>query len=77
MAMTPQEIFEYKRRWMQVSDYSVIVNEDLDFDGKRWCKAYLKQHQWNFIRFASIYEHTFCFEHEGDKHRFEEFLKRK
>lgn len=73
--MTPQEIFEYKHRWMKANSFDVEVNEDFDFDGKEWCKANLQQHQWNFIRFSDVYSHMFCFEHEDDMERFEEFYK--
>lgn len=75
--MTPIEIFEYKNKWMRTSPFCVKTHEDFDSDGKQWCRSNLKQHQWNFIHYTDVYEHTFCFEHEDDKNRFEEFLKRK
>lgn len=75
--MTPLEIFEYKRRWMQTTDFSVEVNEDFDFTGKHWCKENLEQHQWHFIRFSDMYAHMFCFERQEDMDRFEKFYEGK
>jgi hypothetical protein len=70
--MTPQEIHEYKNRWMSNSSFSVAVNEDHDFDGKQWCKSNLKQHQWHFLKYTDMYEHTFCFEAEEDMNKFKQ-----
>lgn len=75
--MTPVEIFEYKNIWMRANPFCIKTHEDFALHGKRWCRANLKQHQWNFIQYTNVYEHTFCFEHEDDKKRFEDFLERK
>jgi hypothetical protein len=73
--MTPQEIFEYKQKWMHQEHYTVEIDEDFEYEGKRWCRAHLKQHQWGFVRYTDMYSHTLCFESQDDQHKFVEFLK--
>jgi hypothetical protein len=74
--MTPQEIYEYKSRWMQKGGYAVAVDSDHDWQGKRWCSCNLERHQWSFSSYTDHYEHTFYFEHEEAASRFEkEYLK--
>jgi len=73
--MTPLEIFEYKNKWMLESNYYVVVNEDLDFTGKLWCRQHLKQHEWHFLRYTDMYDHTFVFEKEQDKNSFSQYIE--
>ena len=74
--MTPQEIYEYKSRWMQKGGYAVTVDSDHDWRGKWWCSRYLERHQWSFSSYTDHYEHTFYFEHKESAERFEkEYLK--
>lgn len=75
--MTPQEISEYKSRWMNNKPFCVEVGEDVDFDGKQWCKKNLQQHQWKFIRYSGIYEHMFCFETEEFMNMFEQYINKR
>ena len=70
--MTPQEIFDYKTQWLMNSKHFVRINEDSDFDAKRWCRENLKQHQWHFTRYTDVYEHTMQFETEQMKDDFEQ-----
>lgn len=72
--MTPLEIFEYKNRWMQKQGNTVPVHEDFEFDGKQWCRDNLKQHEWHMICHTEVYGHTFCFETEELKKKFEEYV---
>lgn len=72
--MTPQEIFEYKLRWHKISSNIVKVHSDLEFDAKRWCRANLKQHQWDYSKFTDMYEDTFYFETAEMKDNFERFM---
>lgn len=58
--MTPQEIVDYKMRWLP--GHSVRLHSDLDIAGKDWCRRTLEQHQWSFAKYTNVYEHTFCFE---------------
>lgn len=60
--MTPQEIFEYKRKWLP--GYSVRIHSDRSHDAKTWCRTLLSQHQWSMTDYTDVYEHTFHFESE-------------
>jgi len=62
--MTPNEIAEYKRRWMRESGYPVRLHSDLVDKGKTWCKNNLQQHEWVLKQYTDVYEHTFWFEHK-------------
>jgi hypothetical protein len=64
--MTPQEISEYKMRWMRDSSHSVRLHSDLDTQGKTWCRRNLERHQWKMDTWTNNYEHTFHFEHQDD-----------
>lgn len=75
--MTPQQIFEHKNRWMNDNPFCVEVGEDDDFDGKQWCRENLLQHQWKFIKYSGMYEHTFCFELEQDMNRFKQYIEQR
>lgn len=63
--MTPQEISDYKLRWINNS-FSVRLHSDLDWKGKGWCRKNLQRHQWSFDSWTDVYEHTFNFEREED-----------
>jgi hypothetical protein len=69
--MTPQEINEYKLRWMRGTPYSVRLHSDLDTQGKTWCRRNLERHQWKMNTWTDNYEHTFYFEHQDDSLIFE------
>jgi hypothetical protein len=68
--MTPLEIYEYKFKWLKSCNNHVEINEDNDYLAKAWCKKNLKQHQWQFTRYTSNYEHTISFEIEEFKLQF-------
>lgn len=67
--MTPQEIAEYKMRWMP--GFSVRLHSDLDWKGKDWCRKHFERHQWRMTAWTNIYEHTFHFEEEQAARQFE------
>jgi len=67
--MTPQEIFEYKQRWMP--GYAVRIHSDLRNRAIDYCKINLRQHQWKHREYTDVYEHTFYFENELDAKTFE------
>lgn len=69
--MTPQEIFDYKTSWLKNCRNISVVHDDLEFDAKRWCKTNLKQHQWDFVKFTDVYEHSIYFETTDMKDDFE------
>lgn len=60
--MTPQEIFNYKNKWMHNNGHSVKIHSDLALLGKEWCSRCLEPYQWTFIAHTDIYEDTFAFE---------------
>jgi hypothetical protein len=69
---TPQEISDYKNRWMQDIDHSVRLHSDLDVKGKDWCRRNLPRWKWSMKKYTNVYEHTFFFEEE---HAAAEFSK--
>jgi hypothetical protein len=62
--MTPQQIADYKMRWMKESAVEVPIHSDLESVCKNWCKENLNQWQWKLTEWTNIYEHTFYFENE-------------
>jgi hypothetical protein len=60
--MTPQEIHDYKTRWLIKNGNPVKIHSDLDVEGKFWCRRNLERHQWSMTTWTDIYEHTFFFE---------------
>jgi hypothetical protein len=72
--MTPQEIYEYKRKWMP--GHIVGLHSDLDWKGKDWCRKNLERHRWSFTGWTDVYEHTFHFENSQDAQNFEIKCKR-
>ena len=70
--MTPQEISEYKMRWMRDSSHSVRLHSDLDTQVKTWCRRNLQRHQWKMNTWTNVYEHTFYFENSEHANLFEQ-----
>jgi hypothetical protein len=68
--MTPIEICDYKAKWLK-NAYVVTVNEDLDIEGKTWCRKTVERYKWSFSKYTDIYEHTFYFEDEQTAKDFE------
>ena len=61
--MTPQEIADYKQRWMSTgSNNPVRLHSDLSDAGKTWCRRSLERHEWSMSTWTDVYEHTFYFE---------------
>lgn len=74
-SMTPQEVYEYKKRWLMYSNHYAVTDELLEYSAKRWCRNNVPQHKWSFSKYTDFYEDTFYFEDESDKVRFtEQFL---
>jgi hypothetical protein len=71
--MTPIEIDDYKTTWLK-NAHVVQVNEDLDVDGKSWCRKNVERHRWSFSRYTDIYEHTFYFEIKQTANDFESYI---
>lgn len=61
--MTPQEISDYKQRWMSTGDNNPVrLHSDVVDRGKTWCRRQLERHQWSMTLWTDVYEHTFFFE---------------
>lgn len=67
--MIPQEIFEYKQRWMP--GYTVRIHSDLRNRAIDYCKIQMMQHQWKHREHTNVYEDTFHFENRLDAQSFE------
>jgi hypothetical protein len=60
--MTPQEIFEYKQRWMSSGNNNPVrLHSDVVEQGKTWCRRQLERHEWSMTLWTNVYEHTFFF----------------
>jgi hypothetical protein len=74
--LTPQELSDYKMRWMRNGSYAVRIHSDLEYTAKAWCKQHLDPHHWVFKTWTGVYEHTFFFERAYHAQLFEhEFFK--
>jgi len=61
--MTPQEIFEYKQRWMSSGNNNPVrLHSDLTDSAKTWCRRNLDRQSWGMSTWTGVYEHTFYFE---------------
>lgn len=48
--MTPQEITDYKQRWIRLgNNNSIQIHSDLAIQAKEWCRRHLERHQWKWI----------------------------
>jgi len=72
--ITPIEIDEYKTKWLKNAHF-VTVNEDLDIEGKTWCRKNVERQRWSFSKYTDVYEHTFYFEDADTAQAFKEWLK--
>lgn len=68
--MTPQEIQDYKTKWLMEDGKPVKIHSDLDVEGKFWCRRNLERQQWSFHSYTDMYQHTFYFEHDHHKQQF-------
>jgi hypothetical protein len=69
---TPLEIFEYKNKHCT---HGVTIEESTDTAAKDWCKENLERHQWSFVRYTDVYEHTIFFDDESHATDFEKFMR--
>ena len=73
MKMTPQEINDYKRKWLP--GYTIGLHSDLHIEAIEWCKLHCQQHEWDFIKFHLMYENQYRFEYQSDAVLFEEVFR--
>lgn len=66
MDMTPDEISNYKQRWLATSATAVQLSSAHDVECKDWCRRHLERQQWSFSAFTTASTHTFWFENESD-----------
>ena len=65
--MTPQEMNDYKRKWMMETAYEVQVDMDSDVWGKDWCRKNMERIDWSFDKHTRPDDsHTFYFKNEND-----------
>ena len=69
--MTPQEISDYKRKWLSEGGYQVRLHSDLTDKVKTWCRRNVQRQDWSMQTYTDVYEHTFVFHHEPDALEFE------
>ena len=69
--MTPQEIADYKQRWMSNGSHAVRVHSDLRDRCTQWCKQ-LRKEEWVTRKYTDVYEDTFFFENLNTGQQFEE-----
>lgn len=67
--MTPQQIVDYKRKWMP--GIVVTLHSDLESVGKDWCKKQCEKYEWHFKSYTDIYQHSFMFENIKAAQNFE------
>ena len=70
MKMTPNEIVDYKRSWIDTAT-AVRLHSDLRLHGIEWCKGHCAQWEFGFTLWTDIYEHTFIFEDANIAREFE------
>lgn len=69
--MEPQEIFEYKRKWLHTTTFTAYVNMDLWHTCNDFCKEHFEKHRWASRRFARPDDaHWFAFERREDLNKF-------
>lgn len=73
--MTPQEIVDYKRRWIMASYFESHVHSDNRSAVTEWLKNNCFKHRYDLKTFTDIYGDTARFELEEDFNAFNEWYK--
>jgi len=68
--MTPQEIWDHKRKWMP--GYEVVVHSDLRDRAEGWCKRNLDKQEYHIVPYTHVYAYTYRFENKNTGQQFEE-----
>lgn len=69
--MTPQEIVDYKRRWMGTARHETKIHSDYHRATRSWLKDHVPKQQWHIQKWTNVYESTVIFE---DKNHQESYL---
>lgn len=74
MNMTPQQIWDYKMKWLP--GHAVSIHSDLsDHIARHIVTQQLPPHKWHYKKWTNVYEHSYLFESEQDANIFESTIK--
>jgi len=69
--MTPQEITEYKQKWMSSGkSISVPFHSDKKLEATQFCRENFEQKDCWLRKYTDVYEHTMFFEKEDLAEKF-------
>ena len=60
--MTPQEIVDYKRRWMSKHPHETKIHSDYTSGSRAWLKDHVPKQQYHVQEHTNVYETTLIFE---------------
>lgn len=71
--MSPQQIFDYKRKWlMSQNNHIAFIHIDVSDKCIEWCKENLNKESWDFKKWLEVYHHAILFEKETDLANFQD-----
>jgi hypothetical protein len=73
--MFPQDVFEYRQRWMRLAPHPVRIHSDLRNQAREYCKVQMHTSQWGHKQYTAVYEDTFYFQHPQDATAFRNYFK--
>ena len=60
--MTPQEIIDYKRKWLGTTRLETKIHSDYTHATRTWLKDHVPKHQYHVQEHTNVYETTVIFE---------------
>ena len=60
--MTPQEIVDYKRKWMGYTQLETKIHSDYTSATRAWLKDHVPKQQYHVQEHTNVYETTVIFE---------------
>jgi len=60
--MTPQEIVDYKRKWLGTARHETKIHSDYTSATRTWLKDHVPKHQYHVQEHTNVYETTVIFE---------------
>ena len=60
--MTPQEIVDYKRKWLGTARLETKIHSDYTRATRTWLKDHVPKHQYHIQEHTNVYETTVIFE---------------
>jgi hypothetical protein len=73
--LTPQQITDYKQKWMSNCPFIVELHSDYRSRAKDWCKRVLMKQQYVLKEYTAVYEDTWFFENQKDANDFTRCIK--